>query len=381
MKNPDIYGYYTCGALKTYRKWEAIECQKKTGAGLSWYFNDSVYGAMDWHSEPAQTLANLYKSRAEQLRNTYDYLVLWYSGGADSACVLDSFVQNNIFLDETVSWVNYAATGDRYDFCNGEIFNVAAPKIKQIQEQQPLLRHRVLDICQTLLDFVNDKRIGLDWIWDVNNVSTLVNASRARLIDTVADWKTLADQGKKIAFISGTDKPRLVQRADGSWAFRFIDMIDNSMTPAQQINPSPMFTQEFFFWSPDNPLIVLKQAHVIKKFLRHAQPTHSALTKKSTGLANVRLHNREYWLKPQGLHSLIYPNWSPIPYQQKNVSSLFSQREEWVRTLGASNPEVQNYRSAIMKKWQITPDCWKNNPRNMFRGFKQTWSREYNIGR
>jgi hypothetical protein len=380
MQNSDIYGYYTCGVLKTYRKWEAIEHQSKSNKPVLWHFNDDVYGAMEWHHEPSQTLSELYRTRAEQLRNRYDYLVLWYSGGADSACVLDSFVQNNIFLDETVSWVNYAATGDRYDFCNGEIFNVAAPKIKQIQEHWPLLRHRVLDVCQTLLDFVNDKRIGLDWIWDINNVSTLTNASRARLIDTVADWKTLADQGKKIAFISGTDKPRLVQKQDGSWAFRFLDMFDNSMTPAQQLNPAPMFAQEFFFWSPDNPLIVLKQAHVLKKFLRHAQPTDSALTKKTTGLANVKLHNREYWLKPHSLHNLIYPNWSPIPYQIKNVSPLFSQREEWFRRLGNTTPELRNYQRAILTKWQKTPDCWKNNPSKMTKGFKQTWSREYNVG-
>ena len=329
MTNPDIYGYYTCGALKTYRKWEAIEYQSRSDDTIHWHFNDEVYGAMDWHSEPDQTLLELYRTRAEQLRRSYDYLVIWYSGGADSDCVLNSFVRNDLFVDEVVSWTNYAATGDRFDFCNGEVFNVAVPNIKRIQERWPGLYHRILDTCQPLIDFLSDTGNNPDWIWDINCVSTAVNASRPRLIDTVTDWKKLADSGKKIAFISGTDKPRLTHKPDGSWAFRFIDMFDNSMTPAQQINPSSTFAQEFFFWSPDNPLIVIKQAHVIKKFLRHAKYTDPSLTTKTTGLADIHLNNQQYWLTPDGLHRLIYPGWAPIAYQLKNTSPLFSQREEW----------------------------------------------------
>lgn len=323
MKNPDIYGYYTCGALKTYRKWEAIESQTKSQEPVLWNFNDEVYGAMDWLVEPNQTLLDLYRSRAEQLRRSYDYLVIWYSGGADSDCVLNSFVQNDLFVDEVVSWTNYAATGDRFDICNGEIFNVAIPNIKQAQERCPSMRHRILDTCQTLINFLSDEGRTTEWVWDLNCISTAVNASRAKLIDSVSDWKKLADKGKKIAFISGTDKPRLTQKPDGSWAFRFIDMFDNSMTPAQQINPSSTFTQEFFFWSPDSPFIVLKQAHVIKKFLRHVKFTDACVTTKTNGLADIHINGQQYWLTPAGLHQLIYPGWKPIPYQIKNASPMF----------------------------------------------------------
>jgi hypothetical protein len=157
-------------------------------------------------------------------------------------------------------------------------------------------------------------------------------------------------------------------------------MFDNSVTPAQQINPSPMFTQEFFFWSPDNALALLKQAHVIKKFLKHAKATNSALTKKSTGLANTRIHNLEYWLTTDGLHGLIYPNWRPTLYQFKPRSPLFGEREAWFQKIGSSDVGFLNYQRAIFKKWQATPDHWKNDPSDPSRGFKHIWSREYNLG-
>ena len=64
--------------------------------------NDDVYGKLDW-SVPVETnLLTLYKQRAEQLREKYDYLVMYYSGGADSTNALHAFIDNNIFLDELI---------------------------------------------------------------------------------------------------------------------------------------------------------------------------------------------------------------------------------------------------------------------------------------
>ena len=380
MNNPDRYGYYVCGPMKTYRKWEAIAEHQRTGIHPTWYFNDDVWGACDWRIEPESDLRDLYRLRAQQLRENYDYLVLWYSGGADSNTALEAFVENNIHLDEVVSWTNYSATGDRFDFCNGEIFNVAVPKIKKIQQDQPWLKLRILDICDSLVAFFQDAKTGTEWIYDTNVVSAAINAARPRLISQVREWQELAHQGKRIALITGTDKPRIYQHDDGRWSFRFIDIFDNSVTPAQQIANSEVYTPEFFFWSPDLPQIIIKQSHVVKKWLRNANFDHPSFTTQVTGLANKNFNGKSYWLTPAGLHELIYPGWEPIPYQVKNPSPLFSQRESWFRKMTDLDLAYHNYRISIEKKWQITPDYWKRDPANPSRGFKHSFSRDYDIG-
>ena len=380
MIHPDNYGYYTCNHIKTYRKWEAIGIHEKTGHHPTWHFNDEVYGAMPWQQDPDVSLDELYRRRAQQLRDRYDYLVLWYSGGADSDTVLNSFVDNNIKLDEVISWTNYSATGDCYDFCNGEIFNVAVPKIKQIQQHQPWVKHRIIDICQPMIDFFADKKLHQDWIYNVNCVSDAINAARPNLINTVADWKDIATAGRKIAFITGTDKPRVRNHANGSWTFQFIDMFDNSVTPSQQASKDNIGTPEFFFWSPDAPLIVVKQAHVVKRYLQHATESNSYLTSKSTGLANCRINGKEYWLTTDGMHRLIYPNWKPIPYQAKNPSPILSQRSKWFRQ-DQHTVSYTNWHNSMMERWDITPDYWKNDPDHLHKGFKQSWSRSYDLGK
>ena len=100
--NSDRLGYYLVGWKKFYNKTLALMESKKTGYEVTWSFNENIYGSIDW-SIPIETpLFEIYKQRAQQLRDKYDYLMLYYSGGADSGAILRTFVENNIFIDEIV---------------------------------------------------------------------------------------------------------------------------------------------------------------------------------------------------------------------------------------------------------------------------------------
>ena len=50
--------------------------------------------------EPIESLNELYVKRARELREHYSYIKLLYSGGPDSHNVLETFMLNDIFLDE-----------------------------------------------------------------------------------------------------------------------------------------------------------------------------------------------------------------------------------------------------------------------------------------
>ncbi|NCV50523.1 MAG: hypothetical protein EBW46_12660 [Rhodobacterales bacterium] len=61
---------------------------------------EKEFDKLDLSVEPEESLDYFYLKRCEQLRNEYDHLVLHYSGGHDSHNILETFMFNNIFLDE-----------------------------------------------------------------------------------------------------------------------------------------------------------------------------------------------------------------------------------------------------------------------------------------
>lgn len=67
---------------------------------IHWDYHDDVYKRAQWLHEPPVSIDELYKQRAIQLREQYDHLVLFYSGGADSHTILQTFINNNIKIDE-----------------------------------------------------------------------------------------------------------------------------------------------------------------------------------------------------------------------------------------------------------------------------------------
>lgn len=68
--------------------------------------NKNFWSKQEWTIEPEESLRELYKQRAIQIRESYDYLILYYSGGSDSSTILRTFLDNNIFLDEIVTYTH-----------------------------------------------------------------------------------------------------------------------------------------------------------------------------------------------------------------------------------------------------------------------------------
>ena len=164
----DKFGFYQVGDFRTYSKFEAIEQHTKTNKKLQWNFNDTIYRSYKWDQEPEESLSELYRQRAQQIREQYDYVVLWFSGGADSTNILNAFIDNNIKLDEVASYVNYEATGDRFNHLNAEIYHVAAPVVNVAKEKQPWLQHTVIDLAALTIEYFADTSAKFDWIYQVN---------------------------------------------------------------------------------------------------------------------------------------------------------------------------------------------------------------------
>ena len=56
-------------------KWEAIE--KHGSKNISFYFYEDIFDKYDWTKPIDSSLNDLYWLRAQQLRDSYDYIRLW----------------------------------------------------------------------------------------------------------------------------------------------------------------------------------------------------------------------------------------------------------------------------------------------------------------
>jgi hypothetical protein len=115
-----------------------------------WY--EDQMSQLKWDQEPMESYAELCRQRAQELRDTYDYIRLWYSGGSDSHTTLMSFVNNNIHIDEIV----LLAYPDRHtDVANStanEMFVAAIPQLKQVLPRIPNTKITTLSASEKDLD-------------------------------------------------------------------------------------------------------------------------------------------------------------------------------------------------------------------------------------
>ena len=93
------HGFWSVGNnFVTTNKVEAIQEANRRNLHIEWNFNQDILDKVDWFQEPQVDLYELYKQRALQIREKFDYLVLLFSGGSDSVCILKTFLENNISL-------------------------------------------------------------------------------------------------------------------------------------------------------------------------------------------------------------------------------------------------------------------------------------------
>ena len=117
------YGYYDVEGFKTLSKLEAWQLSKGDFNKIKFIYNDYHFSKIDWSVEPKEDIYELFRQRAQQIREKYDYVVLVYSGGVDSHTVLETFLRNNIHINEICSFGNPELV-DKEKSINIEVFNL-----------------------------------------------------------------------------------------------------------------------------------------------------------------------------------------------------------------------------------------------------------------
>jgi hypothetical protein len=339
----DKLGYYLVGWKKFHNKTLALLESKKTGYDLVWVFNNDVYGKIDWTIPIHDSLENLYKKRAQQLRDQYDYLVLYFSGGADSLNILHSFINNDIFLDEIVMQVPEPAmsTFNEEDKSNKNLYSEikyqATPVLNNVK-LNPNTKIRYQDISKPFFDLVSND----NWFDTMPLGTNISPAGIARQISQVKEPHILelCSKGKKAVQILGVDKPQVVFKDDAYYVY-FSDLNAMHSPPVdftQREIFNDLYTTEFFYWSRDLPEIVVKQAQIIKAYCE------TDINAREIIMSSMKKHVQH--LKPL-LHSLIYSKEVKIKWDpEKPTSKIVRPMDQWFWEL-ASEKQKNNYLETI----------------------------------
>ena len=363
LHDSDRFGYYRVGELRTYSKLEAIELHEKTGHHPEWCFNEPEFASYDWRTEPHTSLQELYRQRAQQIRDRYDYVVLFYSGGSDSTNILDTFVNNDIKLDECASFWAQGADRDLTSHFSTEVASVAIPRMQAL----PHIRHRLLDLSEITNTVMADANVKYDWIYFMNTYFSPNNYVRSHLRRLIPAYREMIDAGKTVCFVWGAEKPRL-HMINAKYCVRFQDLVDNTVSPWQQQNPQAGEFDELFYWSPDFVPGLIKQAHTIMRYLKNAplNPIDFTPQNPKYNYGSTVRNGKTYWLTADGINQLLYPTWNIGTISVgKPRSPVWSNRDDWFfKTIGW-NEAGRNFLNGLVKLDQVLTanrnSYWKNS--------------------
>lgn len=321
-------GYYRVGNQEFFSKIDACVAGTKQNIHPTWHFNDSVWNGLDWTVEPEVNILDLYRARARQLREQYDYILIYYSGGSDSQTVVEAFIDAGCHIDEIVTvWNRAHDTGFIASPSVTDPRNIEAefeltvrPGLEWIRNVSPKTKITYQDVSNDILEYLT-KYDGEEWLGQITEHLNPQNLGRFSAPKTLHQ-RLLLDRGKKTALIYGADKPKICIK-DGKYCVYFVDVLANNFKGVSINHDYNNMTPEFFFWTPDLPEIVVKQAHILRKWFNANPALKSILTWPNFSWT----HRTTY---ETIVRSIIYPRWNLSRFQvDKPHFVVYSEWDNW----------------------------------------------------
>lgn len=333
-------GYWQVADQKFINKYQALLHSTKTRNPVHYRYFDDVWENFDRNQLGKYPLKELYKQRAQQLRDSYDYLILYFSGGADSYNALRSFLDNGIHLDEIcVKWAKDVIDNNIYQPNTEEVTALnylsewdyaIKPVLEEVAQKHPNIKIEILDW------FKDKGSIGREEVFSV------VNHWHDVEVTSLAVWSPreseLTEKGKKVAGIYGIDKPQTYFE-DGNAYMIFLDSATAMGTPC----PQNIYGAEYFYWSPKFPALPFEMAHTaIKAFNLSSDVKKIKLTRDEK--TDVRLFMLKMGYQQKFLRYVIYDNWTGRFQAIKPVQLDRSDKHFWLWKYN----EVLNYKDGYV---------------------------------
>lgn len=271
-------------------KFTAVQSKKK----IFLYYYDKEFTQLDWSIEPTESLEALYLDRARQIRDENKYLVLCYSGGSDSTNILNTFVKNNIFLDEilVVGALSQDSNSDSDENHNGELYKNVFPYLQSLN-----LKNTKITVFDYTKNIDSASLLNSDnWFTEINGYYSIHNWHWHDLsIDYYENEKAL---------IFGIDKPLLVR--DNKCYYTYFT--DDSAIAYGYSNKIKRIN---FYWEPKAQKIIAKQCYSLIDIYEKVHP--SILANNYTSVINF----------------VCYGNLKLPFYSKKSKSKIISLRDNY----------------------------------------------------
>jgi hypothetical protein len=363
------HGFYQVDNIKTLSKFEAYQFAGGNLDKIKFVYNEDVMDRQVWTIEPTEDIYDLYTERARQLRDKYDYLVLLYSGGIDSHTVLESFLNNNIHLDEICTFTN-AKIENKLGKFNQEVFNAAIPFIETLDLNKLKTKFRLFDISDLIINQYHDQfHFENHHLYNQGPGNSWSSAVRSHVLKSkIKDHLTLTEQGKTVCYIWGFDKP-VMSFEDNKYSIRFVDnCIDLNMR--QFINRKTLvskfanFYDEPFYTCREMPKISIKQGHLLFKLIK-TMSVHDDRLRSQDQLATtgpfVMHHRAKYYrfLSKKMVDGTIYPRANLFQFGDDKTSGsiILTKKDDW---FNHSNHENQH-------KWLQNLDNLVKQNQNLYK--------------
>lgn len=325
--NPKL-GFYTVGSQQYRSKIDACIAGTKTNNYPQWHFCDDVWNTANWSHEPEISILDLYKIRARQIREKYDYVIVNYSGGSDSQTLVDAFFDAGCHIDEIVTiWnrshtptviANPGVTDARNIEAEFEL--TTRMGLDQIRSRSPNTKITYYDVSQATVDSFQNYD-GEEWLKTTRehlNPHFVTRYSNTREKGQLVNL----DRGLRTAIVVGIDKPRVCIK-DNKYAVYFLDTLVNNCQGGLNNQDYDNAELVLFYWSPDLPEIIIKQSHMIMNWFEQNPRFKSILHWPTPGFAQ----RQAYEVISRGI---IYPNWKLDTFQvQKSSSPIWCEWDDW----------------------------------------------------
>ena len=330
LKIPDYY-YYSSDGKHFTSKIEATLYSRNNQVDIKFHYYDDVYNKINWKIEPPQSLDYYYLEQARKIRDSYDRVILAYSGGYDSTNILETFHFNGLKFDKiiTVGALKQDSHSGVDENHNGELYHNVFPYLKELGLESISEVYDYTNYFNNVKNF-SLYQYGSDWVDVTGSWYSPHNWFWRDLEDYVIpkQWK---DQ--KVAIIFGRDKPSLFYE-NTRIGFYFRDNPVNSYGNISGKNNSDRIN---FYWDPTYPEILLKQLHVLK---------NAYLISKNEGydheISIPTINNMT-------INQLVYNLRRPILFKSpKSKDKLLSLRDNYLKE--KTNSEVYSFYSNGLNK-------------------------------
>ena len=334
-RNIEKIGHYTVNDQVYFYKKDALAAAKTDVSQIKYHYNDKLFDYYDWTKEPEPEvpIQDFYLRRAQQLREKYDYIILMFSGGPDSTNMLETFVDNQIHIDEIVNINSY----DRTQVVDNTVHNAdymynVRPVLGELQKA-PNFKTRItildeIDLVQSHWRF-NDGQDSIEHIiMEPSGINMFITKPTwVRYVPRL--WKMIQD-GVRVGVVNGGDKPRL-KLINGQYTTSFVDINHGSygFLSGHDNEFKELDIFEYFYLSADMPSLVIKMVQLLKKFANtHTSSEFYQPDPPKSRPAQLCYSKLGYGnLRYDVFHKVVYPKWKPRFVTPKPTDGIIRQED------------------------------------------------------